>query len=148
MISVELTAAILMPRISNFLRNSTIHFHIFFIFGNVFPMSHGFDAVPVTSCIKDTYVPIIIDHWLISEGRRNCSTMWPAQKRNRDSQETCYHIYKSCKNWCSNFSENWRIVALELLELTRFFSPNLSIYSYLLYFVWCWGSVVMLTPLN
>ena len=39
---------------------------------------------------------------------------------------------KTCENRCSNFSENLRIVALKLLELTRFLSPNLSIYSYLL----------------
>ena len=38
-----------------------------------------------------------------------------------------------------------RIVALKFFELTQFASPNLSIY---FNFVWCWGSVVMLTFLN
>ena len=30
--------------------------------------------------------------YLISEGRRNCMTLWPAQQLNCDSQETCYQI--------------------------------------------------------
>ena len=36
-----------MPRFSNFLRNSIIHFPIFFIFGNMFPESHGFVVVSI-----------------------------------------------------------------------------------------------------
>ena len=43
-----------------------------FILSNMFPDSDGFVAMPVTSCIKDT-VPIY--PYLISEGRRNCSTL-------------------------------------------------------------------------
>ena len=39
-------------------------------------------------------------------------------------------------NWWSNFSENLRVVALKLLELTQFASPNLWIY---FNFVRCWG---------
>ena len=50
---------------------------------------------------------------------------------------------KTCENGRSNFSKNLRIVALilmlrfsnflrNLIELTRFLSPNLSIYIYLL----------------
>ena len=42
----------------------------------------------------------------------------------------------------SRIKEKKRIVALKLLELTRFASPNQSIY---FDFVRCWGSVVMLT---
>ena len=51
LIRIELTRAILMPRFSNFLRNSTIHFHTFwlvFMFGNSFRKSRGFVVVPVT----------------------------------------------------------------------------------------------------
>ena len=81
---------------------------------------------------------------IISEGRRNCSTFISEQQRNRDCQETLPNINK-CENWCWYFSENLRIVALTLLELTKFASPNLSIY---FNFVWCWGSVVMLTFWN
>ena len=36
----------------------------------------------------------------------------------------------------SNFKENLRVMTLKLLALTRFLSPNLSIY---FNFVWCWG---------
>ena len=43
---IELNEVILSPRLSDFLRNSTIHFHIF-IFGNMFAVGHGFVAVPV-----------------------------------------------------------------------------------------------------
>ena len=41
--------------------------------------------------------------------------------------------------------ENLRIVALKLIEFTRFASPSQSIY---FNFVRCWGSVVMLKFLN
>ena len=36
--------------------------------------------------------------YLTSEGRLNCSTLWPAQQRNRESQE---HItkYKHIRKW-------------------------------------------------
>ena len=44
---------------------------------------------------------------------------------------------KTCENGWSNFSENLRLVALKLIELTRLLSQNLSIYSYLLSF--CMG---------
>ena len=52
--------------------------------------------------------------------------------------KTCYmsgnmlQNLKTCENGLSNFSENLRIVALKLLDLTQSLSPNLSIYSYLL----------------
>ena len=41
-----------------------------FIFGYMFPESHGFVAMPVTSCIKDTCIPI--HPYLIIEERRDC----------------------------------------------------------------------------
>ena len=53
-IRIELTRAILMPRSSNFLRNFIIYFRMFLFYGNMFSESHGFVAMPVTSCIKDT----------------------------------------------------------------------------------------------
>ena len=34
------------------------------------------------------FIPI----YIISVWRRNCSTLWPTQQRNRDSLETCYQI--------------------------------------------------------
>ena len=42
------------------------------IFGNMFPNSHGFVDMPVTSRSK-IHVPLYT--YLISEGRRNCSSM-------------------------------------------------------------------------
>ena len=50
-LTIELTQTILMPRFSNFLRNSPIHV---FIYGNMLPESHGFVTMPVRSCINDT----------------------------------------------------------------------------------------------
>ena len=38
--------------------------------------------------VSNLHVPIY--PYLISEARRNCSILLPAQQRNRDSQETCY----------------------------------------------------------
>ena len=51
---------------------------------------------------------------LISEGIRNCSSLRPAQQRNRDSQETGYQIWThACKNGWSNFTANLRVVAIK-----------------------------------
>ena len=34
-----------------------------FIFGNMFPESHGFVTMPVTSCIKDTCSNLSLSDW-------------------------------------------------------------------------------------
>ena len=108
-IRIELTRAILMTWFSNFLRNSTIHFRMSLYLVSCFlAESHGFVAVPVTSCIKDACPNLYL--YLVSEGRRNCLTLWPAQWR---AGQTAFE----------NFSENLRFVALKLFLFTRFLSP-------------------------
>ena len=62
-------------------------FSLVTIFRNMFPESRGFDAMPVASGIQ--FIPISNYCW---EGWRNCSRFWPAQQRNRDSEETHYQI--------------------------------------------------------
>ena len=76
-----------------------------FLFGNMFPESRGFVGICRLPAVSKIHVPFY--PYLITEGRRNCSTLWQAQQRNRDSQETCW-----------NFLENLGIVALKLLDLT------------------------------
>ena len=56
-------------------------FSYVFIFGNMFIVSHGFVAMPDKSVSN---IHVLIYPYLISEWRRNCSTLWPAQQRNRD----------------------------------------------------------------
>ena len=46
------------------------------------------------------------------------------------------------ENECWYFSENLKIVALKLLELTQLTSPKISIY---FNSIWHWGSIVMST---
>ena len=46
---------------------------------------------------------------------------------------------RTCKNGWLNFLDNFNIMALKLLQLTQFLSPNLSIYSYLLQFSFVLG---------
>ena len=41
------------------------------------------------------FFPIYL--YLISEGRRNDSSLWPAQQQNRDMQETFYQIWTHAK---------------------------------------------------
>ena len=76
------------------------------MFGNMLTESHGFAAMPVTRCIKDTFQ--LIYPYLISELRRNCSSLRPVQQQNRDSQETCYWIWKHVKmnDWIFRKSES------------------------------------------
>ena len=74
----------------------------------------------------------------------------PCDRHSNETMNLRKHAtkYKNMRKWMANFEENLRIVALNLYELTRFLSPNLSIYSYLLEFCTVLWSVVMLTSLN
>ena len=73
LIRIELTRAILMPTILKVSEEFEHQFSQVFILGNMFPEIHGFVAMPVTSCIKDTCSNLSL--YLISEGRQNCSTL-------------------------------------------------------------------------
>ena len=76
---IELTRVILLPRLSDLLKNSIIDFHLFFILVNMFPNSHRFIAMLITR--SNNFVstmPVLIYSYLIREGRRNCSRLWPA----------------------------------------------------------------------
>ena len=101
-----------------------------FMFGNLFPESHGFVAMPVTSSIKDTCSNLSLSN---SSERRNCSTLWPVQQRSRDSQETCYQIWKHAKNGWSNFSENLRILSIWVNSILITKSINIQLFSLILY---------------
>ena len=50
------------------------------MFADMFPQSHCYVTMPVTSRVKDTCSNLSLS--IISEGRRNCSTFWSAQQRN------------------------------------------------------------------
>ena len=69
--------------------------------------------------VSKIHVPIYSD--LISEGRRNCSTLLPAQQRNRDSQETCYQIKTHAKMDGRFFSENHaiKIARVNSIRITK-----------------------------
>ena len=111
-IRIELTLAILMPRFSNFLRYSEIHFRTLFYLVICFMRVTVSWLCRHLQAVSKIHVTINLP-CLICEWRRNCSTMWLAQQRNHDSQETHMKIWE---NGWSNFSENLRIVALKLLE--------------------------------
>ena len=53
-IRIELTMASFNAKILKFSENFDHPFSHVFTFGDMFPESHGFIAMPVTSCIKDT----------------------------------------------------------------------------------------------
>ena len=110
-----------------------------FIFGNMFPESHCFFAIPVTSCIKDSCSNLSPSNWwremkLFDLVTGTATKPWPSGDMSPN--------LNTCENGWSNFSENVRIVTLTLFELTLFTSPNQSMY---LNFVRCYRSVVMLT---
>ena len=77
----ELTRAILMLRFSIFLRNSIIHFCMFLYLETYFLR----DTRSTCIMFHMFYIYVPIYPYLISEGRRNCSTLRPSQHRNRDS---------------------------------------------------------------
>ena len=64
-----------------------------FIFGNMFPESHGFVAMPVTSCIKDTYFNLSNCFNL-----PNCSSLW------NETVTVIKHVkYKNMRKWMVEF---------------------------------------------
>ena len=136
---IELTWAILIPLFSNFLRNSTIHFHMFLYLGTCF-LRVMVSLVCRLQAVSKMHVPIY--SYLISEGRQNCSTLWLAQKNETVTLGNMLPNINICKIGWLNFWENLRIVALKLLELSLLLSQNLSI-SFT--FVSFWGFVVMYT---
>ena len=90
-IIIMLTRAIWMPRFSNFLRNSIIMLRMFLYLEACF-LRVTVSLLCRLQAVSEMHAPIY--PYLISKGRRNCSTLWMAQQRNRDSRETCYQILK------------------------------------------------------
>ena len=82
---IELTRAILMPRFLNFVRNSTILFACFYIW-----YTWAIALLCVLQAASKIHVPIY--PYPISEGKWNCSTLWPSQRRNGDSQDMLPNI--------------------------------------------------------
>ena len=113
-----------------------------FIFGNIFPESRGFVCYAGYKPYQRFMLQFNI--YLISEGRRYCSTLWTAKQRPWLSGNILPNI-NTCENGSSNFSKNLKIMVLKLLGLTEFSSRNPSIY---FNFVRSLGSVVMLTFFN
>ena len=143
MIKIKLNRAILMSRFSDFLGNRTINFRMFECLVSCFLRVTVSLLMPATSRVKDTCTNLSLSNNQCRETKLFALLIFTATKP-RLSRNMLPNINK-CENGCWYFSENLRIVALKLLELAQFASPNLSIY---FNFVWCWGSVVMLTFLN
>ena len=118
----------------NFLKNSTIDFRMFSYLLTCFLRVMVSLKWRLRAVSK---IHVVIYPYLISEGIRKCSTLWPSQQRTRDSQETWHQIMfdlvtftatnpwlsgnmapniTTCENGCSNFLEYFRIVALKLLD--------------------------------
>ena len=77
-IRIELTRLIWEPRFSNFLKNSTIHFRMYLYFEMRFPRVMV-SLLCRLQAVSKKHIPIY--PYLISKGRRNCSTLWPALPR-------------------------------------------------------------------
>ena len=137
MIRIKLNRAILMPRFSHFLVNRTINFRMFECLVTCF-LRVTVSLLCRFQAVSKIHVPIYLC-LIISEGRRNRHTA--TKPFDRHSKETAT-VRKDVTKYNS---ENLRIVAVELLWLTQFASPNPLIY---FNFAWCLGSVAMNTSLN
>ena len=95
-----------------------------FIFDNMYIESHGFVAMPVTSCIKDTCFNLSLS---------NLGMETKFFDINRHSNETVTlmkHVtkYKNMHKWMIEFLRKFENRNIILLELTRFPSENQSFY--------------------
>ena len=129
LIRIELTQAILMLRFSNFLRNSIIHFRMFLYLETCF-LRVTVSFLCRLQAVSKIHVPIY-PYLTIMTGDE---IVRPCDQHNNETVTLMEHVPK-CKNkrkLVVEFLKKIRIVALKLLELIRFLSPNLSFYSYLL----------------
>ena len=116
-IRIELSRSILMLRFSHFLRNSIIYFRMFSYLRVTVSLLCRLQAV------SKTHVPIY-SHLKWIETKLSDLVTGTAMKPWLSG-----NMLRNIKTW---FSQNLRIAALKLIQLTQFLSPNLSMYSYLL----------------
>ena len=112
------------------------------MFGNKFPESQGFIAMPVTSCIKDTmfqFIPIQLVKG--DEIIRLCD------RHSNESATLRTHVTKDklMRKWMVKFLRKFENRGIKIARVNSIASPTQSIY---FNFVRCWGPVVMLTFLN
>ena len=103
-IRIEFTRVILMPRFSNFVRNYTIYFHMFLY------LLTSFLRVTVSFLWRSQAVSkihVTIYPFLTSELKRNCSSLWPAQQQNRDSQQAYVTKYKNIRKFMIEFFQKF-----------------------------------------
>ena len=122
---IESTRVISSPRLSDLLRDSTIHFRMFLCMVTCFLRARlyqrdMFKFISLSFQWRETKLFDIVT----ATGTK------PWLSRNMLPNS------KTCKKEWSNFSENLTVVATKLLELTQFASLNQSIY---FNFLWCWG---------
>ena len=110
---------------TKWIRTPTDPFLHVFIFGNMFPESYGFVAMPVTSG-SNMHVLIFpyLNLWMET---KLFDLVTGTATKPRLSGNMLQNI-NTCENRWSNFSENFKIVALKLHELTRSVLSNQSIY--------------------
>ena len=99
-IRIELTRTILMPRFSNFLRNFIIHFRMILYLETCF-LRVTVSLLCRLQAVSKTHVDIY--PYLISEGRRNCSSC------NRHSNAWLRkHVtkYKNMRKWMAEFLDH------------------------------------------
>ena len=120
---IELTWAILIPRFSNFQRNSTILVRMFLYLVTCF-LSVAVSLQCRLQAVSKIRVPIY--PCLISESKLNYSTFWPAQQRNRDLMK---HVtkYKNMRKWMVEFLWKFENRSIKIARQLNYYHKNLSI---------------------
>ena len=150
-VKIELTRAILMPRFSNFLRNSTIYFCMFLYLKTCF-VRVTVSLLFQLQSVSKIHVPFY--PYLISERRRNCSILWPAQQSR--SQEISGNInlrkhvtkYKTIRKRMVEFLKKFENRGIKIARVNSILITKIYQFTVIYFFVPCWGSVVMLISLN
>ena len=125
-IRIVLIRIISMPRFSNFLSNSIIHFRMFLYLETCF-LRATVSLLRRLQAVSKIQVPIYL--YLISDRRRNCSALWPAQQQNPDSQE---HItkYKNMRKLMVEFLRKFENRDIKIVQLDSY--HQIYQFSYLL----------------
>ena len=94
----------------------------------MYPESHGFVAMPVTSCTKDTCSNLFLSTM------NRITIVRPCDRHSNETVTLRKHVTKS-KNmlkWMFEFFRKFENRGIKIALVNCFLSQNLSIYSYLL----------------
>ena len=106
--------------------------HIF-IFGNMFPGSHGFVAMPVTSCFKDAH-----SKFIFIKSVKEDKILWLCDEHSNETMTLRKHVtkYKDMRKWMMKFLRKFVNRGIKMAQVNSILttkSIKLQLFTLILY---------------